>query len=301
MGVTQVGSGAAQVPVAGTPPVDDAGRLLLLARQVASPMTTWVAGSSWELASNAHRTNKVDEMERALRSDHNWFEGDVRVAEDGSLEMAHDMHDRGAGLTFEQWLAIGAASGRGLKVELKEPATFDAALAALERSGVDQQHLILNVPVAPAPGQQGLTDAQLVELRRRFPRATINLSPTGHHEYTPAVVAELARTARLVGGDVMFPMQWDLLTDDVIAGLRPFGRVAVWSSTWWGTPSDPHAETAALRARGVTGMVDLATAGTGARLLSYAARGLASLFGRQSVIDARNAVVGLRDRIVGTE
>ncbi len=299
IGVTQGSSGVVQLPGVGDVPQHEALRLLALARQVASPLTTWTADMDWTRASNAHRTNKFHEMERALRSDHNWFEGDVRISRDGRLEMAHDVHDRGAGLTFDEWLMIGIASGRGLKVELKEPAGFDMWLDAIERHGVDPTRLILNVPVAPAPGEYGLSDAQLRTLRRRFPDATINLSPTGHQRYTAAVIGELARTARLVGGRVMFPMQWDLLSDDMIAALRPYGRVAVWSAQWWGTPEDPITETETLRARGVDGMVDLATAGTGARLAAAAARGLGDIFGRQSVVQARDAFVTLRERLRG--
>lgn len=263
--------------------------LVVLARATASPDVRWTRTSSWRDARNAHETNSAKTLVHALRSDANWLEGDLRVDEHGRLVMAHDEHDEGWGLTLERWLAIGAASGRGVKVDLKEPAGFEAMVEAIAASGIEQSRLILNVPVAGHPDRT-LDDAQLRRLRRRFPRATVNLSPTGQENLSPPVVAELARTALVVGGAVMFPLQWDLLRDDVIRALRPFGRVAVWSASAWGSPSDVAREAAELRQRGVDGMVDIADPGRGVRLLSNATRALGAVFGRQAVLEARDAL-----------
>lgn len=263
--------------------------LVALARATASHDVRWTRASSWRDARNAHETNSAKTLVHALSSDANWIEGDLRVDEHGRLVMAHDEHDEGWGVSLERWLAIGAASGRGVKVDLKEPAGFDAMLDAIEASRIDQARLILNVPVAGRPDRI-LDDAQLRRLRERFPRATVNLSPTGQEQLSHAVVAELARTAQVVGGAVMFPLQWDLLRDDVIRALRPFGRVATWSSPAWGSPSDVAREAAELRRRGVDGMVDLADPGRAIRLLSNATRALGALFGRQAVLEARDAL-----------
>lgn len=282
-------------PPAHAPMPGDAGaRLLALARESRSTATDWAPGMDWARARNAHRTNTAAELEAALRSDANWLEGDIRRdPTSGALVMAHDRTDVGRGLSLDAWLAAGRASGRGVKAELKEPASFDAYVAAIERSGIEQSRLILNVPVAASGDQTVLADSELVELRRRLPDATINLSPTGHDSYTPAMHAELARAARLVGGPVMFPLQWDLLDDATIGALRPHGRVAVWASQGWGVPRDAVAEADALRERGVDGMVDLGSPNSlGARIMAAAARGLGAVFGRSAVVDARDAVVG---------
>jgi hypothetical protein len=273
---------------------DDAARLQALAIALRSPATTWHGGLDWSQARNAHETNTPSQMEAALRSDANWLEGDVRESRSGALVMAHDPHDVGRGLTLEQWLSIGAASDRGVKVELKEPRIFDGYVAAIRQSGIKPERLILNVPVAGAPGRPVLSDAQLLELRRSVPGATINLSPTNQHRFTAHVTDELARTARLVGGPVMFPMQWDLLDDATIAALRPHGHVATWASRSWGTPRDPVSEQLALRERGVDGMIDLGgPTGLGQRVFATTARALGAVFGRQAVMDARDAVLAL--------
>lgn len=266
--------------------------LVALARTTARPEVLWHAGRPWRDARNAHETNSAKTLVHALRSDANWLEGDLRRDPDGRLVMAHDPHDVGWGVSFERWLAIGAASGRGVKVDLKDPAAFDAMLDAVAASGVDQSRLILNVPVAGDP-RHTIDDEGLRRLRRRFPHATVNLSPTGLIAFSPGVVGELARTARVVGGPVMFPLQWDLLRDDVIRALRPFGRVAVWSSPAWGSPEDAAREGAALRMRGVDGMIDLAQPGRAVRLLSNVTRALGAVLGRQALFDARDAIRAL--------
>lgn len=267
--------------------------LVALARATTRPEVRWHAGRPWHEARNAHETNSAKTLVHALRSDANWLEGDLRRDAAGRLVMAHDAHDVGWGVSFERWLAIGAASGRGVKVDLKDAAAFDAMLDAIEASGIDPSRLILNVPVA-GPPERALVDSQLRRLRRRFPRATANLYPTGQvTAMSPAVIAELARAARIVGGSVMFPLQWDLLRDDAIRALRPFGKIAVWSSPVWGTPADAAREAAALRLRGVDGMIDLAPAGCAVRLLSIPIRALGAVFGRQAVMDARDGVTRL--------
>ncbi|MCB0878699.1 MAG: DUF2181 domain-containing protein [Thermoleophilia bacterium] len=283
-----------------TSPAGDgnAARLLIMAQQVRSPSTSWSHDMDWTRAHNAHRTNEVREMAQAIRSDANWFEGDVRVGPGGVPVMQHDPHDEAPRLTLEEWLAIGVTSGRGLKVELKEPAVFDAAVAAIERSGIEQSKLILNVPVAPVDPANGLSDEQLRELRRRFPHATINLSPTNQSQYSSKVIAELARTARLVGGRVMFPLEWSLVTDAVIGALRPFGKIAVWSSVWSGTPHDAVVATKHLRDRGVDGMVDLARAGGGERLVAAIARSVGGWLGRPGEIRVGEALHTIGDDLL---
>jgi hypothetical protein len=278
-------------------PAGAASYLLTLAQATRSPLTDWSDGSSWSRASNAHRTNTPVELDVALRSSHNWLEGDVRVDDTGTrLVMAHERGDIPAGLAFDDWLRACAASGRGVKVELKEPAGFELLVAALALGLVPQDRLIVNVTVA-GPRGKVLTDDQLRRLRALVPGATINLSPTDQQRLGPAVLAELARTADLVGGKVMFPLQWDLVTDEVIRALKPHGRIAIWVAVPWGTPGDVDEETVALRLRGVDGMVDLPrNVGTGMKLVSLGARALGTLFGRQAVVDARAGVLRLLRR-----
>jgi hypothetical protein len=270
--------------------------LVMLADTTRTPATDWVSGLEWTAARNAHRTNTPAELQHALQSDVNWMEGDVRMAPDGQLVMAHDRGDIGRGMTLDAWLMVGARSGRGVKVELKESVGFDQMLAALARTPIPQERLIVNVNVVGAAAVT-LTDEQLRRLRRMLPDATLNLSadPTDALALTRPIVQQLTRAATIVGGKVMFPLQWDLVTDEVIAALTPFGRIATWSAWWWGTPANVDEETQRLRQRGVDGMIDLPmNVAKSARLVSLALRGLGNVFGRQAVVDAREAIMKLR-------
>ncbi len=87
-------------------------------------------------AKNAHRTNTREQFEAALKSGANWFEGDVRLEIDGSgIEMRHDQaHESGDNLTLREWLTMGKASGRGLKLDVKESQHLPAILDELERA-----------------------------------------------------------------------------------------------------------------------------------------------------------------------
>jgi len=60
----------------------------------------------------------------------------------------------------------------------------------------------------------------------------------------------------LVGQPVMFPLRWDLVGPNVIAALRPFGKIAIWNDPRI-APGNIVEETRRLRSIGVDGMIDL--------------------------------------------
>lgn len=212
----------------------------------------WPAGQDISAARNAHFTNTAREMAAALQADYDWIEGDVRLDDHGKPVMAHEPGARHS-MALDEWLAIGAASGRGLKLDFKDPRAIESALRLLRAHGVPGWRLILNVTVG---GPSGVTWEQLATARRRFPDAIVNLS-TDAQELTPTVIGQLRAWARAVGHNVMFPLRWDLVDDQVIAALRDVGRIAIWNSPAVGGPSDLAAEVLRLRARGVDGMIDL--------------------------------------------
>ncbi|MCW2923709.1 MAG: hypothetical protein JWM98_1113 [Thermoleophilia bacterium] len=208
-------------------------------------------------ARNAHRTNTPAELKAALTGDFNFFEGDLRLDTDGTPVLSHDEDKTSEGLKLDEWLRVGRDSQRGLKVDVKEPAALPKLLDALDRSGVPEGRLMINVT-----SEQVTTD-QVRGIRARFPDALIALTPTEGHDghYDAKSLAPTIAQADAAGGRVSFPVRWDIADDATIAALKPHGKVSVWTSKEEGTPDDPEAERQHLIDRGVDGVIDLGEPG----------------------------------------
>lgn len=263
----------------GTP--DDA---TLLALAAARPELAWPAGRDIALAQNAHYTNTRAQVAAALVGDYDWMEGDVAV-QGGIAVMRHRLGDQ-VDLDLATWFRLVAASGRGAKLDVKDPDALPAVLELARRSGIPQHRLIFNVTLLPPD--------QLQRIRRAFPDAIINLSPIADMDLSPADLAELQAAARVVGGRVMFPVRLDLLTPAVLAALRPFGRVAIWNTPQlWNPRRD---ERTRLRTQGVDGTIDLrAPSGIEQRLQSALIGGASHVLGWDAVHRALDAL-GILDR-----
>lgn len=199
---------------------------------------------------NAHRTNTLDEMRAGLEGDHNWLEGDLRVRADGTLVLSHDADKTDRGLTLDEWLRIGGASERGLKIDVKEPAALPGLLDAIAASGVPDGRIMLNVA--------GVSEREVREMRERFPDAWLALNPAlSGHGYRDEDLEEVGRLADAAGGRIAFPVRWDCVDDRVIAALKPHGKVSIWTDNSQGTPDNTEAERSRLIERGVDGVIDL--------------------------------------------
>jgi hypothetical protein len=197
-------------------------------------------------ARNAHSTNTPAELLEALEGSYDHFEGDVRIAGNGRIVMAHDRGDT-RGLTLDDWLEIGKRSGRALKLDFKDGAAILPALERAKALGIRGTHLVINVSTRT-------DDETLRRIRAAYPDAWINLSPGG--TYDSATLRSLARQARRVGGKVQFPLRWDRVTPQVVRALAPYGRIAIWNDPRI-APADLSVERARLRAMGVDGTIDL--------------------------------------------
>ncbi len=213
----------------------------------ARPANTWWAGRPLSEAKNEHRTNTKEQFQHGLESGANWFEGDVRRELDGSgIEMRHDtQQESGDNLTLREWLTAGKASGRGLKLDIKESREMPTILAELERAQIPQERLMINLGYA-AFEKWG------PEIRARFPNAILALNPSTDKPLTAADAKRLVDQGKRLGGPVTFVVRHDLLTDAAIAGFKGNGPISV-----WGHAEDPAATGKALRARGVDGMIDV--------------------------------------------
>jgi hypothetical protein len=169
-------------------------------------------------------------------------------------------HDAGAetgdNLTLDEWLKAGKASGRGLKLDVKEPEHMDAIVRAVKAANIPSERLMWNL-------QDGAMGAWAAALRRDFPRSTLAINPTGGAEsdakITSSEVARMLALAKRGGAPIAFVVRYDRLTDSAIRALKSAGVVSVWNHVGRaGVSRDNIAQlTADLRARGVDGVVDL--------------------------------------------
>lgn len=212
---------------------------------------------------NAHHSNTVDEMREALEGDYDWLEGDVR--RDPPV-MGHDYLTSG-GLALEDWLEIGGASGRGLKLDIKEAGSIDGIIEAVEASGIPEERLMFNIDAVTGPGGSGVNASpdEVRRLREAFPDAHIAIgAKTGGTSdgttYTEAQVSEMIALAEDVGGSVFFPLRAELVTPQIVERLEEHGAVSIWNSPRTYELDGPEAIAAdeqRFRDMGVTGVIDL--------------------------------------------
>ncbi|WP_194869077.1 DUF2181 domain-containing protein [Myxococcus sp. AB025B] len=209
---------------------------------------TWSGDLPLSEARNAHRTNTKEEFQAALDSDANWFEGDVRKEiNNDTPEMRHDKaHEDGDNLTLNEWLTMGKESGRGLKLDIKESDQVPAVLDEIEKVGIPQDRLMLNL------GFEAM-EKWGPEIRERFPNAILAINPPTDGEVKAADARRMVEQAEKLGGPVTFVVRHDKLSDEAIETFLPAGTVSV-----WGEADDPVKAAEALRERGVNGVVDIA-------------------------------------------
>lgn len=227
--------------------------LVRMAKDTRGDGHVWRPGQNLAEGRNAHYSNTEEEMRTALDGDHNWIEGDLRVDDDGGLVMAHDAKDEGAGLSLDQWLEVGKAGERGLKVDVKEAEGVPALVDKLVASGIPSERLMVNVG-------NGMSVEEVRKIRERLPDAWIAITPSDDGgRYSASSLERAIELGAAAGGNVSYPIRWDLASDDVVQTLKRngVGKVSIWTNQVEGTPNDTEAETRRLRERGVDGMIDL--------------------------------------------
>lgn len=225
---------------------------LLRAESTRATDTTWHRGQHLSEARNAHRTNTQEQFEAALKSGANWFEGDVRLEIDGSgIEMRHDtQHESGDNLTLREWLTMGRDSGRGLKLDVKEPQHMAEILKTIKEVGIPQERLMLNLGF-------GAMEQWGAEIRKQFPNATLAINPPTDGNVGAAEARRMVDQARKFGDPVTFVVRYDKLTD---AAIREFQKLPGATISVWGSGVKNVAGTTEdLKRRGVNGMIDLSS------------------------------------------
>ncbi|MBU1109346.1 MAG: DUF2181 domain-containing protein [Candidatus Riflebacteria bacterium] len=221
---------------------------------------------------NAHYTNTYAELKKALESDCNFFECDIRLEGplreyvpfiDGEARAvtAHDSFQTN-GMLFDDWVRIVAQSGRGIKVDLKSNAALDSVLATLKKYKIDERRLILNINVSqPGNGPKAGEDKRIASIRKAFPNCRIKLSPGGDNtkdgKYTSETADRLIEYAKAAGKPIMYALRAECVTPETVKKLEPYGKVSIWNSTSTFDPKDVAKEVERFRSWGVSGMIDL--------------------------------------------
>jgi hypothetical protein len=224
----------------------------LVALAAGNPGGAWPLDGDLADARNKHVTNRLSELREGLRGPYDWLEVDVRLI-DGVPTASHDRSVGPGALRMADWIRIGAASQRGLKLDFKERRAIAPTLDMVASAGVADARLVINVPVL---GSRGLSARQLRRIRARFPNATLNLSPDVRR-YDAAAIRSLGRLAAEVGGPIAFPLDLALLDERVVRALLRHGRVSVWNDPDRTYVSSRAAVRARLRAWGVDATIDL--------------------------------------------
>jgi hypothetical protein len=219
------------------------------------PDTTWWQGRPLSEARNAHSTNTKEHFDEALKNGSNWLEGDVRKEIHGdTIEMRHDTgQESGDNLTLKEWLAKGKASGRGLKLDVKEGQHMDEIVREVREAGIPSERLMWN-----------LGDADMAKwgpkLREQFPNSTMAINPTGSDgKISDGEVNRMIDLAKKAGPPTTFVVRFDRLTDSAIAKLKQHGTVSVWNEMGGVGVSERNVDdvTKRLRERGVDGVIDI--------------------------------------------
>jgi hypothetical protein len=251
---------AAHRPRQHTATPDAGGRLTpaqvqqLLDLGAAYPQNQWPLTADISIGRNKHRTNTFEELRDGLAGPFDWFESDVRM-QDGRPVAAHDEGNRD-GMTMAEWVQVGAASGRGLKMDFKEARAIAPVVGLIHAAGVPDERLLWNVTIGAGSSPANTSMAIMQELRREFPRSVINLS-LSHTPYDDRTITQALDVARQVGGPIMFPLDARFVTPAVVQKFRLGGRVAIWNSPVTYNPTNIPADIAKFRAWGVDGMIDL--------------------------------------------
>lgn len=234
------------------PEIED---LVALARRTRNGRTEWSAGKKLSEARNAHSTNTKEQMKEALEHGYNFLEGDLRqeINEPHALEMRHDKaHESGDNLTFKQWLEIGKAGGRGLKIDVKEPEHMARVLTDVAAAGVPEELLMFNLGFSSM-------DEWGQRIRARFPASRLAFNPpSGEGKLSDSRIDGLLQQAARFGLPATFVVRIDDLTRTAIQRLEAVAPVSVWNSPYEGRKvGDPSALASQLRKLGVTGVIDL--------------------------------------------
>lgn len=245
----------------------------------------WNDGDPISSAHNAHYTNTTKEVQAGLSGNYNFMEGDIWM--EGALRriplvdrlrepiMAHYPDDV-KGLSLQEWLEVGKASGKGLKLDIKQSATIPKIIEQVEELDIPDERLIFNADMVFGPGVKRdlkfrlldlTTDFttqtdEMMEIREAFPDSTIGVGfytkgqkkPT---TYTEAQLNQVITIASELGGPITFPLRAEFVTPKVVEKLKPHGTVSVWNDPKSFLPPDLDQAKLEFRKMGVDGMIDL--------------------------------------------
>jgi hypothetical protein len=239
------------------PRLDESEVRALVATETDRKRDTWRTGMSLERLRNAHLSNTAEQLRIALAGDYNSLEGDVRL-EHGVPVMSHDRGGEGA-LLFADWARIAMATGKHLRIDLKEAAAIDQVSALLHQLGVPDGQVTINLSTGMPFSDADAERSTLERIRGAHPGALIGFNVPDSIMGSPIVAAIDAATA--IGGQTQVSLAIDQATPTIIGRLRTAGiHVGIWNDPQRDPVDDPASTRRELREMGVDGLVDLRSA-----------------------------------------
>jgi hypothetical protein len=236
------------------PRLDDATIRELVAAETDRDRDAADLGAGPDQLRNAHVSNTVEQLRMAMAGDYNSLEGDVRL-EHGVPVMSHDPGGAGAVL-FADWLRVGVATGKHLRIDFKEAAAIDQVSAMLHELDVPDEQVTLNLSTGDPISDSDVERGTLERLRAAHPNALIGFNLPKLRLGDPD--APLLAAARAIGGPTQISIAIGDAYPERITELLDAGvHVGVWNDPKTDPVRDPRATTERLRRMGVDGLVDL--------------------------------------------
>jgi hypothetical protein len=220
----------------------------------ATPDKTWRPADGLATARNAHFTNTPDQLSEALRGDFSSLEADVRMR-DGKAVLAHQPWSND-GMLLSDWLTVTGASGRLLKLDIKDVSALDAAIRLVQEAKIPAERVMFNVYYAQGPRSGDLSWEQLKSIRQRMPESWISMDiPL----FAPDIVVNrVIKAAERLGTDrLAASVEAQYVNETLVKRLTPHFTVNAWNEPKRYLPKSIDIATRRLRALGVNGMIDL--------------------------------------------
>jgi hypothetical protein len=218
----------------------------------ARPELAWEDRASLAPAKNAHFTNTPNQLAYALQNEFNSLEGDIRMV-GGIPRMAHDK-GKTNGLSFADWAAIGARSGKMLRIDIKESSALGPVEQIVRSLNIPPHRITWNISVAMPKSDGNIPMSTALAIRNSYPESWISINVPSYDEKGYSTIVKAGAE---IGGKIAIALRADKATQPLIARMKQAMTVNIWNDAtqWW--PRDIAALTAQLRSMGVDGMIDL--------------------------------------------
>lgn len=165
----------------------------------------------------SHAVNSKEKLERTLNNPEVMLiESDIRISKDGAIIAAHPPAIE-SDLSFDELMGKVAGTGKGIKLDFKDPETLIYCLNYLKKADLNQP-VILNADILQgngAPIPKFKADEFIDNCLKLYPQGLLSLGWTTVADpnlpYTQKNVQEMAALCEKIGNDILIPVRACLL------------------------------------------------------------------------------------------